>query len=157
MKIDPGVLTDQPKLKEMLDQFIGCRDDRSSWEYSLYPSLTLKYASSSKLVWEFQVEKQHCNMTGNVHGGCVASLVDECSGFAAFTHQGRNQWKNFGVSVNISASYLRGIPGGETARVEVTTERVGKTLANFYVKIFDAKGRLCYTGNHTVFCTDPKL
>lgn len=70
---------------------------------------------------------------------------------------GRNQWKNFGVSVNISASYLRGIPGGETARVEVTTERVGKTLANFYVKIFDAKDRLCYTGNHTVFCTDPKI
>lgn len=26
--------------------------------------------------------------TGNVHGGCVASFVDECSGFAAFTHQG---------------------------------------------------------------------
>ncbi|KAI7883590.1 Thioesterase/thiol ester dehydrase-isomerase [Lichtheimia hyalospora FSU 10163] len=141
----------------MIDKTITYNNDHSSWEFLIYQSLTLKHASPNKLVWEFDVGKQHCNMTGNVHGGCVASLVDECSGFAAFTHKGRNQWKNYGVSVNISASYLRGIPGGETARVEVTTERVGKTLANFYVKIFDANDRLCYTGSHTVFCTDPKI
>jgi acyl-coenzyme A thioesterase 13 len=92
----------------------------------------------------------------NLHGGCVATLIDICSSFAILVSSGK-PWYMVGVSTDLSVAYLRGVTAGETIRIECEVQRVGKTLANMFTRIYDSENRLCYSGSHTKFNIDSKL
>ena len=70
---------------------------------------------------------------------------------------GKRKWKLIGVSTDLGVSYMRGIPAGRKARLECDVQRVGKTLANIYTKVYDEDGNLCYAGSHTKYCIDANL
>lgn len=70
---------------------------------------------------------------------------------------GKRKWKLIGVSTDLGVSYMRGIPAGGKARLECDVQRVGKTLANIYTKVYDEAGNLCYAGSHTKYCIDANL
>ncbi|KAF7726906.1 hypothetical protein EC973_008201 [Apophysomyces ossiformis] len=157
MKILPEVAEKFPRLAEQL--IICTRRDENTryWEDSVYSHLTVVEAAPDKVVWQFVVDESHCNQIGSWHGGCVATIIDICSSFALMVHEGKTQWKYLGVSTDLSVSYLRGVPSGTKARIECDVHRVGKSLANLFVKIYDEEGNLCYTGTHSKYCLDPKL
>jgi uncharacterized protein (TIGR00369 family) len=93
---------------------------------------------------------------GNLHGGCVATLIDICSTFAIFVAEGKT-WNLGGVSTDLSVSYLRGVPEGETITLVCDVARVGKALANIHTKVYDNENRLCYAGTHTKFNIDSRM
>lgn len=53
------------------------------------------------------------NRLGNLHGGCVATLIDICSSFSIIVGSGKS-WNLIGISTDLSVAYLRGIAEGET-------------------------------------------
>jgi acyl-coenzyme A thioesterase 13 len=93
---------------------------------------------------------------GNLHGGCVATLIDICSSFGILVTSGK-PWSLIGISTDLSVAYLRGVAEGEKLRIVCEPQRVGKTLANIYTKIYDSQNRLCYSGAHTKFNIDARL
>lgn len=98
----------------------------------------------------------HFNRLGNLHGGCVATLIDICSSFAILVTTGK-PWSLIGISTDLSVAYLRGVPAGEVIRIECDVQRVGKTLANIFTRVYDSENRLCYSGSHTKFNIDSRL
>lgn len=74
------------------------------------------------------VDEQSCNMAGelpssqrrvrvdtygdagNMHGGCIAYLVDICSSLPLLALSGHERWPTSGVSTNISTYYIAAAP-----------------------------------------------
>ncbi|KAG2172145.1 hypothetical protein INT44_006614 [Umbelopsis vinacea] len=95
---------------------------------------------------------------GNLHGGCVATLIDLCSSMAILVSgEKMTAWRSPGISTELAVSYIAGAPEGAKLRVENELLRSGKTLANLYTKVYNEDGRLCYSGTHTKFCLDSKM
>ncbi|ORY99221.1 HotDog domain-containing protein [Syncephalastrum racemosum] len=157
MKISSEAAERYPKLAELVALYSSRNEKAVFWEDKLHQSLSIVEASPNKLVWEFVVDEVHCNQLGNLHGGCVATAIDICSSFAIETYDGKNPWNLIGVSVDLAIQYMRGIPAGVTARLECEVQRVGKSLANIYTKVYDEAGNMCYSGTHTKFCIDARL
>jgi len=67
-------------------------------------------AGNGQCVAEMVVEKQHTNVFGTLHGGCIASAVDVLSNMAVLTHpkvvENIDSAPNRGVSVDIHVSYV---------------------------------------------------
>ncbi|KAI7892310.1 HotDog domain-containing protein [Mucor mucedo] len=157
MKIAPHIAEKFPRLLEAVNFTVGSREGGSvSWENNVSESLSIVDAETDKLTWEFKIEHHHCNQLSNLHGGCVATLIDMCSSVALLVAGGK-QWQIIGISTDLSISYLRGIAEGETIHIVCEVQRVGKTLASIYTKIYDGQNRLSYTGSHTKFNIDSRL
>ncbi|CAO3661122.1 unnamed protein product [Umbelopsis vinacea] len=156
MKIKPEVEANFPRLAEnvtLWNHHLGV-----TWDSSISANLTITEARPNFLVFEFIVGDDHINGIGNLHGGCVATLIDLCSSLAILVSgEKMSAWRSPGVSTELAVSYITGAPAGAKLRVENELLRAGKTLANLYTKIYDESGRLCYSGTHTKFCLDSKI
>ncbi|KAI8342710.1 HotDog domain-containing protein [Chlamydoabsidia padenii] len=155
MKVGPSFTGAYPRLYSLLDHFNKGRPH--GWSDNVNDDLVLVSVQPEKIVFEFNVKPSHCNHLGNIHGGCVATLIDICTSFAVFAHQGKTKWKHFGVSTDLVISYYKGITEGETTGIECNVHRVGKNLANLTATIYNTEGQPCYTGSHTKFCVDSRL
>ncbi|KAI7882933.1 Thioesterase/thiol ester dehydrase-isomerase [Lichtheimia hyalospora FSU 10163] len=157
MKITPEAASKYPDLDDLVNLYSRRNKQSVFWEDQVHAHLSIVDAQPNMLVWEFDVEEKHCNQLGNMHGGCVATIIDICSSFAILVFEGKRKWKLIGVSTDLGVSYMRGIPAGRKARLECDVQRVGKTLANIYTKVYDEDGNLCYAGSHTKYCIDANL
>jgi uncharacterized protein (TIGR00369 family) len=92
----------------------------------------------------------------NLHGGCVASLIDICSSFAILTATGK-EWSLIGISTDLSVSYFLPVQEGEEITIVCDVLRVGSALGSIHTKIYNKKGDLCYSGSHTKYCIDSRL
>ncbi|KAI9353923.1 HotDog domain-containing protein [Pilaira anomala] len=154
MKTTQEVAERYPKILETVDYF-NREESFAFWEGNV-SGLSIVEAAPDVLTWEFKVEEKHCNQLGNLHGGCVATLIDICSSFAIIVSTGA-PWKLVGISTDLSITYLRGVAEGDTIRIVCDVQRVGRTLANMFTKIYDSQNRICYSGSHTKFNIDSKL
>ncbi|KAG0169637.1 hypothetical protein DFQ28_011017, partial [Apophysomyces sp. BC1034] len=134
MKVSPEIIAQYPRLGEMVAVVTKRGGDADFWDDHIYSNLTIIDAAPGKLTWEFEVEDMHCNQLGTWHGGCVATVIDACTSIAIAVYEGKTKWVLSGVSTELAVSYMRGIPSGETARVECEVHRVGKSLANLFAK-----------------------
>lgn len=82
--------------------------------------LRVTAASPGKVNFELDIQKQHTNRLGILHGGTIASMVDT-SGSLAVASRGLF---STGVSTDLSVTYL-GIGGkvGDTIRGEVVCDK----------------------------------
>jgi len=98
--------------------------------------------------FELDIEQQHTNRLGILHGGTIASMVD-LGGSLAVASKGLS---STGVSTDLSVTYLSaGGKVGDTLRAEVTCDKFGKTLAYTSIKFTNTKGELVARGSHTKF------
>ncbi|KAI8074285.1 HotDog domain-containing protein [Gilbertella persicaria] len=158
MKLLDSIAQEYPRLSDMVQHY--AREKPTGpfcWEDYVGPNLRIIAAEPDKLTWEFKVDEQHCNSLGNLHGGCVATLIDICSSFAILVSSNKRQWQLIGISTDLSIAYLSGVAKDNVLRIECEIQRVGKTLANIFTKIYDQDNRLCYTGSHTKFNIDSRL
>ncbi|GAB5591159.1 hypothetical protein Unana1_06059 [Umbelopsis nana] len=156
MKINPGVADNFPRLVEHVN--FWNRAGNHTWDASINANLTIIEARPNFLVYEFIVGETHVNGLGNLHGGCVATLIDLCSSLAILVSGEKMvPWRSAGISTELAVSYIAGAPEGAKLRVENELLRSGKTLANLYTKIYNESGKLCYSGTHTKFCLDSKM
>ncbi|GAA5797085.1 HotDog domain-containing protein [Helicostylum pulchrum] len=156
MKITQDISERYPKLLETVDYYNRTTIQRPVFWEDNVGGLSIVEAVTDRLTWEFLVEESHCNQLGNLHGGCVATLIDICSSFSIIVGSGK-PWNLIGVSTDLSVAYLRGISEGETIRIVCEVQRVGKVLSNIFTRIYDSEGRLSYSGSHTKFNIDSRL
>ncbi|KAJ2963061.1 hypothetical protein NQZ79_g1888 [Umbelopsis isabellina] len=134
MKIDPQIESKFSRLAENVQMWNTHHDN--TWDASISQNLTIIEARPNFLVFEFEVAENHTNGIGNLHGGCVATLIDLCSSLAIlniqlhFVSSEHVPWRTPGISTELAVSYIAGAPEGTKLRIENELLRSGKTLAN---------------------------
>ncbi len=132
----------------------------SEWMRNVTPEELAKYQSVSVMVnlrtievssetqslfVEFDIGKQFCNFMGFVHGGIIATMLDECIGATAFTRVGRG----FRGTLKTAIEYHRPIPAGKVhgkGRVVAETDRD----LTIEAQLFDLEGNLLADATSTV-------
>ncbi|KAI8329704.1 HotDog domain-containing protein [Chlamydoabsidia padenii] len=156
MKIEPSIAEKYPDLGDYARLYGRRQGAIEFWEDYISPYLSITFADQDRLIWEFEVHHIHCNQLGNLHGGCIATLIDVCSSFATLVHEGKNRWDMIGVSTDLKISYMVGVSYGNKIRLECQVQRQGQSLSYIYTKVYDAENRLCYSGSHTKYTIKTK-
>ena len=101
--------------------------------------MELLEAEQGRAVAEIEVSEAVQNPVGTLHGGAIATLVDDVGTIAIMTidREGRP-----GVTTDLNVSYLRAALPGERVRVEAETLRCGRTLAFVEVELSVAGKRI---------------
>lgn len=106
--------------------------------------------------FEYEVQWQHCNKLGNLHGGCAATLFDYCTTLVLALINKPGFWFLLGVSRTLNVTYLRPIPAKETVLIECEILQVGKRLTSLKGVIRRrSDGAIMATCEHGKFNTDP--
>ncbi|GAA6025040.1 hypothetical protein JCM11491_002002 [Sporobolomyces phaffii] len=98
------------------------------------------------------VEQDMCNVSGNLHGGCGAWLVDHCSSLALLALSGGDdhRWTTSGVSTNLNLNYVKAAPLGTTLRIVTQVLNFGRVTSLLETKIYNADTNALLTvGWHT--------
>ncbi|RMD39755.1 hypothetical protein DV735_g5378, partial [Chaetothyriales sp. CBS 134920] len=119
---------------------------------SLHDSVLLKNArlvgvGRGTTSWEVDIETHFCNMTGNLHGGAAATILDNLTSSAFVTLNEPGTLITSTVSRTITMTYLRPVPLYSTARIECRVVSAGRTLVNLYGEIL-VNGKVCVTCTH---------
>ncbi|ORZ29335.1 HotDog domain-containing protein [Catenaria anguillulae PL171] len=107
-------------------------------------------AAHNTLVAQLVVGDKHLNTWGTLHGGMIATLVDVITSIA-ICEAGH---PTTGMSVELSASYVKAAPNGSTIVVVAEVERIGGNLAFSRCQLFTSVndgGFLVASGRHTKF------
>ncbi|KAI0053807.1 Thioesterase/thiol ester dehydrase-isomerase, partial [Auriscalpium vulgare] len=104
-------------------------------EVSLNPMAEEPSKFEARVVCELFVEEDMLNISGNMHGGCAAYLVDICSTLpiAAYNADGRS-----GVSQIINMIYHAPAKLGAKLKIISTTIAVGGRTMSARCEIWDA-------------------
>lgn len=91
---------------------------------------------------EFRPLPEHVGFEGIVHGGLLATVMDEAMTWAA-------TWKikRFCMCGEMTARFRHVVKPGEPLRVEASVELFRPKLVETVAKIFDFKGKLIATGS----------
>ena len=96
-----------------------------------------------------KIEEEHTNRGGGLHGGFSALIVDNISTLA-LAHP--EEPFNFGVSVNMDLSYMKGAKIGDEILIDAKLLRKGRTLAFLEVELRNKiTNELLVKGNHTKY------
>ncbi|MEZ0229716.1 MAG: PaaI family thioesterase [Planctomycetota bacterium] len=111
--------------------------------------MKLVSAESGKAVVRLEVTEAVQNWGGTLHGGAIATLVDD-AGTCAIISKDRDHRP--GVTTDLNVSYFNPGPGGSFVLAEATVLKTGRTLAYVSVDIKrEADGVLVAQGRMTKF------
>lgn len=97
---------------------------------------------------ECTVTEQNWNRNQTLHGGVIATLVDEAGTLAIMAADRENR---AGVTTDLNVSYFVAAPAGSTVRAEGRVLKIGKTLAFVEVDVRSAEGTLLAQGRMTKY------
>jgi uncharacterized protein (TIGR00369 family) len=98
-------------------------------------------AEPGRVVVEMPVRDQAMNLSGNLHGGAIATLVDVAAGACAARASGFDPVHQSLVTADLHVRYL-GRPKGDTVRAEATVMRSGRMLIVVEVRVLDPGDRV---------------
>jgi acyl-coenzyme A thioesterase 13 len=110
--------------------------------------MSLVSVEPGRAVVSLPVTEAVCNPIGTLHGGCIATLVDDAGTIAIMSSDAEGRP---GVTTDLTVSYLSAAPLGETVTAEGRTLKSGRTLAFVEVDIRGSDGKLLATGRMTKF------
>ena len=90
-----------------------------------------------QVVVEMPVREQAFNLSGNLHGGAIATLVDVAAGSCAARASGFDPVNQSLVTADLHVRYL-GRPKGDTIRAEAKIMRAGRMLIVVEVRVLDS-------------------
>jgi acyl-coenzyme A thioesterase 13 len=111
----------------------------------LFSGIKIFKIEGPKVFAEFRVGKDHLNINNNLFGGFTASLVDIGGTLAIAAHEG-----NFGVTTDLSISFLRPANEGDLVRIESKLVKSGRNLCFTTVELFVGE-KMIATGSHTKY------
>jgi len=94
-------------------------------------------ADDGGVVWEYQVDPQHFNPYGALHGGVVLALLDTAMGHAVATKV--HAAGRFNVAAQMNTNFLAPVYLG-TLRARANVVKVGKRLAVVDARVEDGDG-----------------
>ncbi|KAI8802553.1 HotDog domain-containing protein [Cladochytrium replicatum] len=156
LKTDRSALareTKQQTMNRVWRMLTAIQAGRKNFDRFITDSMRIVDASATEgmAVYEFLVQTQHTNAYGTLHGGIIASLIDICSSGAAIALADTP----FGVSVELSSTYIAAAKEGEVVRVESVCHKVGKSVGFTSTTIY-VGDKLIAKGNHTKFNSPPR-
>ncbi|MCO5165278.1 MAG: PaaI family thioesterase [Planctomycetes bacterium] len=110
--------------------------------------MTLEAVEPGRAVVALPVTDAVVNMVGTLHGGAIATLVDDAGTIAIMS---ADQDGRPGVTTDLNVSYFAAAPQGETVKAEARCLKAGRTLAFVEVDIKSAEGKLLAQGRMTKF------
>ncbi|KAL3470630.1 thioesterase family protein [Aspergillus californicus] len=122
-------------------------------------NLTLESATAEPptITFLLTIGPKHCNLLGNLHGGCAATLVDVLSTMILLGASKPGLYESGGVSRHLNVTYLRPVPCGSTVRLVSSVVHMGKRLALLRTEIVREDGGVCVVSDHEKANTDAKL
>ncbi|KAL2831907.1 HotDog domain-containing protein [Aspergillus pseudoustus] len=159
----PAVLAPSRALDEFeqkvyeISQRLGTHDGEA-WDIDTR-ALNLTFESATlnppQVSYLLTVAPKHCNMLGNLHGGCAATLFDVLSSMILIGVSKPGLFSYGGVSRHLDVTYIRPVPAGKTVRLTSRVVHVGKRLALIRSEIVRVEdGGVCMVSDHEKANTD---
>lgn len=133
---------------QLMKQFAESRLATGRFHSAVMSKVKIVDGSEGHLKCEIPVSKELLNGVGFLHGGAIASIVDDVSTWAVVSLTDNVP----GVSIDLSVSYIKAAAEGDTLVAEARTSHVGKRLAFLTVDITNKEtGALLAQGRHTKY------
>ncbi|CAD7080781.1 unnamed protein product [Hermetia illucens] len=101
-------------------------------------------------VAEFTVAEEHLNPAGGLHGGLIATIIDNVSTYALMTKE--RPTEATGATVDLHVSYMKAARLGDEVIVDAKAIRAGKLLAYLECELRHKKdGSLIAKGTQTKY------
>ena len=102
-------------------------------------------------VVKMSVGKDHVNSANVCHGGTIFSLADVAFALASNSHG------SLALAIDMSISFLRSVPPGETITAVCTEKHRGRRLGNYHIEVTNGNGQLVALLKATAYITDQTL
>lgn len=116
----------------------------------LLANVTIEDASEGTIRARLQLDKNHTNSKGSLHGTMTACIIDWIAGMVIASYGSTYT----GVSTDIHVSYLAGANEGEILEIIGRSMKMGRTLAFVsadIIKVKDGESVVIATGLHTKY------
>ncbi|KAK6350793.1 hypothetical protein TWF718_003979 [Orbilia javanica] len=136
------------------------KDTSPTWGKSIYADLKAVRASltpNASATFNFFIKDEYTNRSGNLHGGCTASIFDVATSMILVLVQKEGFWMRWGVSRTLNVSYLRPVPAGITVQVHCEVVSLGKRLVQMRALMTDEAGNILATCEHGKVNIDSKI
>ena len=117
---------------------------------ALFKMEILEFSAGSASV-RMTVRKEHTNAASVCHGGALFSLADVAFALASNSHG------NLALALDVSISFLRAVPIGETITARCTEKYRGRSTGTYIIEVEDSSGRLVALLKATAFRTQNPL
>jgi acyl-coenzyme A thioesterase 13 len=132
-----------------------------TWLSDIVPHISFVSATphtkekNATVTFRFEVQPEHTNGFGNLHGGCNSTLFDFCTSVVLGMVNRPGHWMWLGVSRALNVTYLKPVPVGESVFIESELLQVGQRLAHIKGRMTREKdGALLATCEHDKVNTD---
>ena len=102
---------------------------------ALYLGMKLTELSPGYAKVELKLKRDFLNWDNNIHGGIIATLLDQAFGCAS------NTLENIHVAVQMNIHFLAAAPMGETIYAESRVLHAGKRVGTSEMTVTDSKGK----------------
>lgn len=110
-----------------------------------------------RVTFSLQITQEMCNFTGNLHGGCAATLIDELTTVLLLAISQEGLYRQAGVSRNLSMTFFRPLSVGTKVKVICEVVNAGKRLVRLRGGIYRVDtGELCVQGDNEKVNSDGK-
>lgn len=110
-------------------------------------------SEATKVTFKLPVVQEFCNSFGPMHGGAIATAIDQFTTFAIFAADRDDRRSS---SVDLSISFTSAANLGDQLTIIAECNKVGKTLAFTSAEIWSGK-RLIALGKHTKYMFPEKV
>lgn len=102
---------------------------------------------------EFKVESYMLNPLGIMHGGIMATILDEVMGSVSFTLGRTNGF----ATINMNVDFLKPAKSGDIIWAEGTIVRAGKSVLHIKAELYNAQNHLLAKATSNMIETSIKL
>lgn len=110
-------------------------------------------AQEGNLEMEYLVRPEMCNPAGTLHGGMIATMMDDLMGGVMFSLND----PYFKMSINLNVDYFATATEGEKVRAHAELVKQGKQLLNAQCSLYNEKGKLLARGYSNLMRSNIKV
>lgn len=141
------------KALEAIRELLGTEVEHSRSPAGNWLRPRLESAERGKVSMSVLVRPEMCNPYGNIHGGMMSLVVDECLGWAIVTLEAPAHY----TSVSLSLDFLYAAAEGERITAVAEIVRQGKKIINAEVHVYNEKGILLSKASSNLVVTGMKI
>lgn len=109
--------------------------------FAVYLGLELLEYNQATTVITLQVNPEHLNQAGKLHGGVIASMADSAMGMCGTWHNDPAQWR-MALTLSLNINYIAAVPAGSQVRVIARPRGGGRKIFMVSCDVLDVEDRL---------------
>ncbi|PYH45148.1 PaaI family thioesterase [Aspergillus saccharolyticus JOP 1030-1] len=127
--------------------------DTKTWDY--FPgACNLRFESATRgpparCSYLFTIVPELCNIAGNLHGGCAATIVDCLTSVLPLALSSPGHFSTAGTTRNLHLTYIRPVPVETEVRIVCEMVNMGQRMVLIKAEICRAEdGKVCIVADH---------